>query len=242
MSFLEQRVAELQAANANIIQRVRDKTAGRIGDLEEVIKQAGLNPAPLKKAVNEKNTELMKRARATGTKNQGGPYIPTNTPGLSDEEASLYKSLNDLTDVQTVVDHLPLDYPLRGADEQSRFGNRIDPFTGRLAFHAGIDLSGPTGSRVYCTAPGKVVSAGRDGAYGNSVDVVHEFGIMTRYSHLSQVLVSKGQLVQKGEVLGVQGSTGRSTGQHLHYEVRLNDKPVNPKPFLRAGQQYVSQE
>lgn len=240
VAFLEQRIAELQAANTTIIQRVRDKTAGRIGDLENIIRQAGLNPDTIKKQVQDKNAETMKKLRASG-KSQGGPYIPTDTPGLSHGESLLYANLNQLSDLQFAVDNLPLANPIPKGDEQSRFGHRIDPFTGRLAFHSGIDLAGPSGSGIYSTADGKVTAAGRNGAYGNAVDVEHEFGISTRYAHLSRILVSEGQRVRKGDLIGIQGSSGRSTGAHLHYEVRYHDKPVNPKSFLNAGR-YVFTE
>lgn len=154
----------------------------------------------------------------------------------------MYNTLDELATLQQVMESLPLSSPIHnGGDEQSPFGNRIDPFTGRLAFHSGLDLSGPHGTKVLSTGDGKVVAAGRDGAYGNAVDVQHGFGLMTRYAHLSQVLVKEGQAVKKGDVLGIQGSTGRSTGEHVHYEVRYNKRPMNPKNFLKAGQ-HVSEE
>jgi murein DD-endopeptidase MepM/ murein hydrolase activator NlpD len=117
----------------------------------------------------------------------------------------------------------------------SQFGRRIDPFTGRLAFHSGLDMAGPTGSKIYATADGKVEFTGRQGAYGIMVDIAHGFGLSTRYAHLSQILVEDGQAVKKGQVIAIQGSTGRSTGAHLHYEVRYKDQPLDPRKFLNAG-------
>ena len=94
---------------------------------------------------------------------------------------------------------------------------------------------------MYSTADGKVVSAGRNGAYGNAIDIEHGFGVSTRYAHLSEILVHEGQMVKKGDPIGVEGSTGRSTGLHLHYEVRYHDQAMNPKNFLEAKHE-VSEE
>jgi murein DD-endopeptidase MepM/ murein hydrolase activator NlpD len=235
VTFLEKRVNELQTANNNIIQRVREKTSGRMAELEGIIRQVGMNPALLKKAVSEQKPEPKK------SKSQGGPYIPADTMSMSAAETEMNNNLDEYAVLQQVVDTLPLSYPIKNSEEQSKFGNRIDPFTGRLAFHSGLDLSGPAGSRVYATAPGKVSVASRSGAYGNMVDISHGFDISTRYGHLSQILVSVGQIVKKGDLIGIQGSTGRSTGQHLHYEVRYHDRPLNPKSFLKVAQN-VSQE
>jgi murein DD-endopeptidase MepM/ murein hydrolase activator NlpD len=237
VAFLEKRVTELQTANTTIVQRVREKTAGRMTELEGMIRQVGMNPTALKKEVSDQKPE----PRKTKMQGQGGPFIPADAMSLSASEVEMYSNLDEVALLQEVVDNLPLSYPIKNAENHSNFGNRIDPFTGRLAFHSGLDLSGPAGSRIYATAPGKVSAAGRNGAYGNMVDVEHGFGITTRYGHLSQVLVSPGQMVKKGDVVGIQGSTGRSTGQHLHYEVRYHDRPLNPQSFLKVAQN-VSKE
>lgn len=229
MAFLEQKVAELQTANSSIIQHVREKTAGRINVLESAIRQAGLSPAPLKKELSEKNPEKVRR------KSEGGPYIPDDLSKISMEEKTIYAKLDDLMLLQAVVDAIPFDAPVSEFEEQSGFGRRIDPFTGHLAFHAGLDMSGPVGTKVFSTADGIVAAAGKNGAYGNAVDIDHDFDLTTRYAHLSQVLVQPGQHVKKGDIIGIQGSTGRSTGPHVHYEVRYHNKPMNPKNFLKAG-------
>ncbi len=240
LAFLEHKVSELQSANASIIQRVREKTSGRIEDLETIIKQTGLSVDSLKKQVAGRKPERKRADDVTSA--QGGPYIPATTvTELSSWESELYADLDELESLRTIVSNLPLASPLRKGSEQSPFGHRIDPFTGHLAFHSGLDISGPAGAKVYSTADGKVKTAEYDGSYGNVVDIDHGFGITTRYGHLSQILVSKGQSVGKGTAIGVQGSTGRSTGNHVHYEVRYRDQVMNPKNFLKAGS-YVSQE
>jgi murein DD-endopeptidase MepM/ murein hydrolase activator NlpD len=228
VAFLEQRVAQLQTANTTIIQKVREKSAGRINDLENIIRQVGLNPTALKKEVSvQKQQEPARRGK--GEAKQGGPYIPDDMLSMSSAEIEMNHTLDELAVLQQVIDTLPLTYPIRQADEQSQFGHRVDPFTRRLAFHSGLDLAGPAGSRIYSPANGFVTSAGRNGAYGNAIDIEHGFGVSTRYGHLGQVLVKEGQKVKKGDLIGIQGSTGRSTGAHLLYEVRYRARPRKPK-------------
>ena len=133
--------------------------------------------------------------------------------------------------------HIPFTTPVAGAafDRSSGFGPRIDPFTGRYAFHPGIDFAGPWGAVVTATAPGVVTFAGSDGGYGNMVEVDHGFGLHTRYGHLSRIMVAPGTKVAKGTVIGRLGSTGRSTGPHVHYEVWYNNIVRNPTNFIEAG-------
>jgi murein DD-endopeptidase MepM/ murein hydrolase activator NlpD len=118
----------------------------------------------------------------------------------------------------------------------SGFGVRTDPFTGSLAMHTGLDLHGETGDPVRATADGTVTAAGWGGGYGRVVDIDHGNGLTTRYGHLSAIDVRAGQSVKAGQIIGKVGSTGRSTGPHLHYETRLRKEAVDPQKFLRAGQ------
>ena len=120
-------------------------------------------------------------------------------------------------------------------DMSSPFGMRLDPFLGRPAIHTGVDLRGEIGEPARATATGKVTIAGWDGGYGNMVEIDHGNGLATRYGHLSKILVKVGQFVRIGETVGLIGSTGRSTGPHLHYETRINGEAVDPQKFLRAG-------
>jgi murein DD-endopeptidase MepM/ murein hydrolase activator NlpD len=113
---------------------------------------------------------------------------------------------------------------------------RTDPFLGSPAMHTGLDLHGETGNPVRATADGTVVAAGWSGGYGRVVDIDHHNGLLTRYGHLSAIDVRVGQSVKSGQIVGKVGSTGRSTGPHLHYETRLKGEAVDPQRFLRAGE------
>lgn len=117
----------------------------------------------------------------------------------------------------------------------SNYGIRSDPFNGSARMHAGVDIPGPVGTPVYATADGTVDRAERAGGYGNLVELDHGKGIQTRYGHLSRMLVAPGTHVTRGQLIALMGSTGRSTGPHLHYEVRMDGKAVNPAPFLTTG-------
>lgn len=235
ISLLESKVIELRNTNEAIVRRVHDKTAGKLDELENIVKHTGLNLKELKKSYSQ---HKIKRGASPS---EGGPYIAANNIMLIPRAKEMFSSLDDLAMINQIVNNLPLSSPIKNADEQSNFGHRIDPFNGHLAFHSGLDLAGPAGSKIYSTADGKVVSAGHNGAYGNAVDIDHGFSVVTRYAHMSRLFVNKGQTVKKGDVIGIQGSSGRSTGPHLHYEVRYHDQPMNPKNFLEAGR-HVSKE
>ena len=144
-------------------------------------------------------------------------------------------ALERLEAVRGEVRKLPFDNPAPQSEITSSFGNRLDPFLGRLALHAGIDFRLGVGSRVAAAAPGRVIVAGRNGGYGNMVEIDHGRGVTTRYAHLSTILVNVGDVVKEGDPIAKSGSTGRSTGPHLHYEIRLNGEAVDPMRFLNAG-------
>jgi len=169
----------------------------------------------------------------------GGPFVPLKMdPNGSTFERALYRASGDfllIARLTHAVRNLPLERPLQGGDLSSNFGTRIDPFFGRPAFHAGVDLRDEAGAAVKATAPGKVVTAGWAGGYGNMVEIEHANGISTRYGHLSAINVTEGQSVQRGHVIGRVGSTGRSTGPHLHYEIRVDGDATDPMRYLRAG-------
>ncbi|MEQ1789793.1 MAG: M23 family metallopeptidase [Rickettsiales bacterium] len=228
VDLLEKQVADLKIINEAIIGRVRKKTNGQIKKLESIVQRTGLDISSIK--------EQAEKSQITDEKNaEGGPYIPDNMPKISEDTSEIFDSLDTLQALRQAVDNLPLSTPIKNGIERSHFGYRVDPFNGNIASHSGIDLAAPSGSFVYSTASGTVKKAKRNGSYGNMVDIDHGFGIVTRYGHLSKINVKKGDKVKKNEIIGVQGSTGRSTGDHLHYEVRFNGKAINPRKFLQTG-------
>ncbi len=171
---------------------------------------------------------------------QGGPFIPAGARAGADDE--LVGRMNRIADIlsETAIlrqelERLPVRKPMMSYRRiSSRFGYRSDPFRRRLALHAGIDFKAPYGSPVLATAPGTVVRAGWTGSYGKLVEIRHDNGLVTRYAHLSRIRVRAGQRVRAGDRIGRLGNTGRSTGPHLHYEVRLFGKPLNPARFWKA--------
>jgi murein DD-endopeptidase MepM/ murein hydrolase activator NlpD len=171
----------------------------------------------------------------------GGPFVPVV---LNKEALGFERQLHRIKSARAMVARLtnafssiPLRKPVDGdIDPASGFGVRIDPFTSSPAMHTGLDLHGETGDPVRATADGKVTSAGWSGGYGRVIDIDHGNGMSTRYGHLSAIDVRVGQSVRTGQIIGRIGSTGRSTGPHLHYETRVRGGAVDPQKFLRAGQ------
>jgi murein DD-endopeptidase MepM/ murein hydrolase activator NlpD len=171
---------------------------------------------------------------------QGGPLVRASLDRgaystLQPEFKDLYMSWTKLDLLQRAMLSIPAFLPTKNFSFTSGFGYRYDPFNGGGATHAGVDMAGPLGTPIYASADGVVVRAGWVGAYGNMVEVDHGRGLMTRYGHLSAINVNVGERVSQGDVIAAMGSTGRSTGSHLHYEVRINGAAVNPMPFLEAA-------
>lgn len=202
--------------------------------LRSAVADIGLNP----ERYGIKRLARHSDPAALGT---GGPLIPLRPDGQAvdpfDWRAKrLKETIVHVSTIEQALRTIPLRRPVEGELElSSGFGSRADPFLGVLAFHAGLDFKADYGDMIHATAAGIVDSAGRDGGYGNMVEIDHGNGLTTRYGHMSQILVKVGQKVEPGTVLGRVGSTGRSTGPHLHYETRINDEPVNPERFLKAG-------
>lgn len=205
----------------------------RAKSVERVMRMAGVNPQAMEKKVANSGSDV------------GGPLLPLSEMPLDGIRDEVFKreffdasaALTQLGGLLSAIIHIPLAGPISGPGVEltSDFGPRIDPFTGRAAFHAGLDFGGPFGAKVHATAPGVVVWAGPQGAYGNMVEIDHGMGVRTRYGHLSAVLVRKGAQLGLGDAVGRLGSTGRSTGPHVHYEVWLDNRVRDPAKFLEAG-------
>jgi murein DD-endopeptidase MepM/ murein hydrolase activator NlpD len=171
-----------------------------------------------------------------GKQGMGGPLIPIDSATAFDSKVKeLDEALDQLDALKKKANLYPLANPAPGEPITSGFGIRKDPLLGTLALHSGIDFRSPIGSPARATAPGVVTSAGWAGGYGRMVEVDHGNGFSTRYGHLSRIDVKVGDRVKRGSVLGQTGSSGRSTGPHLHYEVRRNGDAIDPLAFLKAG-------
>jgi murein DD-endopeptidase MepM/ murein hydrolase activator NlpD len=182
----------------------------------------------------------------------GGQYVPISTDEALELSDSISESLNTMDqEVDRLKDSFteaiqhaeriaylrsitPTLYPTLSTRVTSAFGFRRDPFTRRTARHLGVDFGGDKNDPIFATATGRISQTGYDRAMGNFIIIRHGNGIETVYMHLTKSLVKRGQSVEKGEKIGTLGSTGRSTGPHLHYEVHKNGTPVNPKPYLQS--------
>ncbi len=206
------RAEQTQVAQAALAVRALD---ARYHNAAAELKRLGISPARLEAGM-------------------GGPFEPVGKADPTFKQ--LFMSWKKLDNLQSGAIAVPSDKPVKTAAFTSGYGVRSDPFAGRAAMHAGIDLSGPVGTPIYATADGSVSTAGyNSGGYGNLVKLDHGRGIETRYGHLSAIGVSPGQRVRRGDLIGRMGSTGRSTGSHLHYEVRIDSRAVNPIPFMKSS-------
>ena len=182
----------------------------------------------------------IKPAEAGRTASVGGPFESVGNPTFK----ALFNSWKKLDELQNDVIAIPSDKPVQAeVTFTSGFGVRDDPFHRGAAMHPGIDLAGAYGTPIYATADGTVLRAGwNNGGYGNMVEIDHGRGITTRYGHMSAVLVHEGDHVTRGQQIGRMGSTGRSTGNHVHYEVRIDGRPVNPIPFMKSTDYVIAME
>jgi murein DD-endopeptidase MepM/ murein hydrolase activator NlpD len=173
----------------------------------------------------------------------GGPDEPVAEPGNADPRfRELFASWRRMEQLEQAVIAIPSARPIEtSVNFTSGYGVRSDPFGRGARMHGGIDLAGPTGTPIYATADGIVGrSEWNNGGYGNLVEVNHGQGIQTRYGHMSRRLVEAGTRVRRGQLIGLMGSTGRSTGSHLHYEVRIDGRAVNPIPFMQSATTLVA--
>ena len=231
-----QRIQTVQQDQDRLINAAETFAKNRADRLKLAFRLAGLDPA----------------AYTGAGAGLGGPLIDGKDPRAlaavldvdEDFAGRLQHAVADLSDMQALSSSeaaIPLSHPTGpGVRETSGFGARSDPFSGEPAYHPGQDFAGAYGSAIYVTAPGVVSFAGQRNGYGNTVEVDHGHGFKTRYGHLSAISVLVGQRVAVGQRIGAMGSTGRSTGTHLHYEVWVNGRPENPLRFVKAGD-YVQQ-
>jgi murein DD-endopeptidase MepM/ murein hydrolase activator NlpD len=236
-AFGEREALQAQLADLELRTKVNERRQSEmLGELEQAI---ALSFGPLEQMFEKSAVDvdaLIATVRQTHS-GQGGPLgeatVSTRSfdnPEMGARFDQLLSGLDRLNLMRIAANKVPYAFPVDGSWRfTSGFGRRW----GR--HHAGIDLAGPVGTKIISTAEGVVTTAAREGAYGNVVRVRHEFGFETVYGHLSRIRVQPGQRVSRGEIIGDMGSTGRSTGSHLHYEVRVNGTPVNPMTYLEAA-------
>ncbi len=218
-------LAKMEARQLAFVERLTRYADMRAAKTAAAIRRLGLNPNALLAGASDKQAE-------------GGPYLSLATGkngSLDPRFQRLGVSLARMDALQRSLAGIPQVQPANMDFISSGFGYRSDPFNGGAAFHAGLDFRGPTGAPIYAAAKGTVSFAGRKQGYGKCIEIDHGNGLMTRYAHMSRYRAKAGQKVVAGDVIGAIGSTGRSTGPHLHFEVRINDRAVNPRPFLEAS-------
>nr|WP_156839722.1 peptidoglycan DD-metalloendopeptidase family protein [Novosphingobium aquimarinum] len=223
-------LSRIEAEQLSFVERLTRYADKRAAAASRAIAQLGLNPKTM--------------ASASGKAAQGGPLLKLATAkdgSLDPLFRRMSKSLARMDALERGLAGIPQVQPANVAYVSSSYGYRSDPFTGDAAFHAGLDFPGPLGSPIFAAAAGTVRFVGTKQGYGNCIEIDHGNGLMTRYAHLSRFGARVGQKVDLGVPIGAMGSTGRSTGSHLHFEVRINDRPVNPRPFLEAAAHHVQQ-
>lgn len=205
----------LRLENAKLISSAVSELNERSELIENVMTNVGVE---LKKEPAEDNDN----------RNEGGVFIP------ADQGPSYSQLLERADNYLDMIKSIPIGRPAKG-DITSRYGSRTDPLNKKEAFHPGVDIRGKRGDKVYATAAGVVTKAFKNGGYGNFVEIDHGNGYKTRFGHLQNYTVKEGEVVKRGQLIGQVGNTGRSTGPHLHYEITLGDKTVNPTKFMKIA-------
>lgn len=220
LSHVEAALDRVERGQALAVNRLQDRYENKVRQIRSTLTQLGLR---------------------ADTPASGGPFVPVK---LASDDQAFGRALvrvnlarADANGLSTALLKVPLRKPIAGdIDESSPFGIRTDPIVHEAAMHTGIDFRGDTGDPIRATAAGTVTIAGWSGGYGKMVEIDHGNGLATRYGHLSEIDVDVGDTVRAGVVVGKLGSTGRSTGPHLHYEVRVKGEAVDPQKFLDAGE------
>lgn len=233
-----ERVLAVRTDQERLVDRAETFAHSRAERLRLAFRLAGLDPT----AFTSKTTPGL---------GLGGPLVDADDPkalaaildvdeGFADRIRNASRDLGAMRSLADAAERIPLSRPTSGTPQTSGFGVRLDPFTGRPALHTGLDFAGAYLTPIHATAPGVVSFTGVRTGYGNTIEIDHGGGFKTRYAHLQSISVHIGERVAIGERIGAMGSTGRSTGVHLHYEVWVNGRPENPVRFLKAGD-YVQQ-
>ena len=224
----------LKDRNHLIFSQLEEALTTVVGPLERVFRSAGVSPDQIRRLVRQGASSQTASLRPISVSTSG-------TMGPDHDIARATAILDRMADIHAYrqgIDRLPVARPVNAANvrQTSGFGMRRHPLTGRSTMHNGLDWAGPRNTPILASADGVVKQAGRQGGYGNLVIIQHDFGIETYYAHLNRIDVRVGQRVSRGQRIGGMGTTGASTGVHLHYEVRVNGRAVNPITYVRAGE------
>lgn len=249
---LETRLLALRSRQRELLDDLAQRTEASVAKMEKALALTGLDiNAMLARAAEARaDVGVGGPLRTLGTPEKGGNAAAVNGVAVASASTQFDRdvmavegNLSHWGDLLALAQRLPLALPMTGDVERSSgFGRRLDPFTKQWAYHAGIDFIGPLRSPIIATAPGVVVFAGRKGPYGRTVEIDHGLGIKTRYAHMSSITVQTGDTVAYGRQVGTMGSTGRSTGQHLHYEILLDGEQIEPGKFIEAGYHVFKQQ
>jgi murein DD-endopeptidase MepM/ murein hydrolase activator NlpD len=231
---LDSRLVELESSEQDAVDQLTERTINLNNSMQRVVELAGLNP------------EKILQINSNLPRGQGGPFIAAKPDGkpaskLKASLSDLEKHLLQSEGLQDIMGRLPLAPPLTSYRVTSPFGKRRDPINKKWSAHYGLDMGSPYKAAVYVAAPGIVKYAGWKGKFGKMIEIDHGSGLKTRFGHLHKIFVKKGQKVNFRDKVGLLGSTGRSTGAHLHYEISFNGRNMNPIKFFKAGR-YVFQE
>jgi murein DD-endopeptidase MepM/ murein hydrolase activator NlpD len=216
-------LARVEARQLALVENLTRYADRRAASAEKAIRKLGLDP-----------DSMLRGARRA----MGGPLEKLGAGENGEIDPRFERmglSLARMSALEDGLQKIPQYMPADIRSISSGFGYRRDPFTGGGAMHSGLDFAAPHGAPIHAAAEGKVTFVGRKGGYGKAVEISHVNGMVTRYAHMSRFEVKRGQTVQPGDVIGAIGSTGRSTGPHLHFEVRINNRAVNPRPFLETA-------
>ena len=223
-------IAKIIDADNKIVNAVSKLASDKTAELRDELKRINSTIATL--GLNE--STLVANANKYSSQLVGAVFNPLEVDKELDEkyqklanDITLWNGLNKLKKI------LPLGAPIKDVHITSKYGTRKDPFTGEQKQHRGIDFSGKIGTELLAVAPGRVISAGERVGYGTTVEVDHGLGFTTLYAHLSKITVSRGDWVRPGTIVGLGGSSGRSTGPHLHYEIRYKGNPFDPEKFVK---------
>lgn len=248
---VERRSGRMERAQVEMLQTIGEAAEGEIAKSRKMVAAIGLDPArfgrnafgvpPIRRPAPLDDL-LLRDVNADAGSAMGGPLLP---PVASPHDRDRFdlaigqaeSAIDGAKKARAILRAIPIGRPVSDRhDLSSGFGTRLDPFTRGLALHSGLDFRAPTGTPIRAVAAGRIIDAGPNGGYGRMVEIDHGFGITTRYAHMSSIAVNDGDQVEKGAVIGHVGSTGRSTGPHLHYEVRIDDDATDPMRFVRAQQ------